>query len=67
VGAVGAADHIGSTCSRSSDEVYVVSIELFGDEPRLLRQTVEQVLACASGELVDDLADRSVVEGRLRR
>jgi hypothetical protein len=33
----------------------------------LLGQAVEQILACASGQLVDDLADRPVVEGRLRR
>lgn len=46
---VGATDYIGLASDCDSNEVYVVGVELAGDEPQLLWQAVEQVLACASG------------------
>jgi hypothetical protein len=67
VSAVGAADHVGVASNRGSDEMDVVRVELSREQPQLLGQAVEQVLACASGQLVDDLADRPAVEGRLCR
>jgi hypothetical protein len=42
-------------------------VELSREQPQLLRQTVEQILARASSQLVDDLANRPIMEGSLRR
>jgi hypothetical protein len=62
VSAVGAADNVGVACNRGSDKVYVVGVELSREQLQLLWQAVEQVLACASSQLVDDLTDWPVVK-----
>lgn len=52
---------------RSGDEMDVVRVELADHDAQLVRKVVEKVLASSSGQVVDDLADRAIVEPRVLR
>jgi hypothetical protein len=64
---VGGADDIGAARDRRGDEMHVMSVELAADDPELFRQALQQLLARPSRQVVDDLADRLVVQPRLLR